>query len=119
MSTAHRSHCDELGMESGESWRKELGIGAVVPIEIPGDVLAAQTRRNAMSYLDVTAAICGDPLPGESAYERMPEVTLPEVTIAPYDPVRNYVPYQVDDTARSYYRCGGKKRRRVAHKGEG
>lgn len=101
-------------MESGESWRNELGIGAVVSIEIPMDVLATQLRRNAMNYPNVTAAICGDPLPGESAYERMPEVTTPEVTIAPYDPVRNYVPYQVDDTARSYHRCGERKRRRVA-----
>lgn len=80
-----------LPARPGISWRKEMGIGAVVPFEIPDAVLAAQLHHNALNYSNVTAAICGDPLPGESMYERGPEVT-----IEPYDPMLNYVPYQTD-----------------------
>lgn len=119
MPVHHKSYRVEMGYEArpGASWRKQLGLGEVVPLEIPDDVLAEQIHHNGLHPRDVTASICGDPLPGESVLERGPELT-----IAPYDPVRNYVPYQPGISPRERLRqmSPRERRRRLAQtKGEG
>lgn len=68
-----------LPARPGASRRRELGVGGVVPIVIPAQVLAAQMRHNELVPGDTTAAICGDPLPGQSALER---VAAPVLTLA-------------------------------------
>jgi len=42
----------------------------VIKIHIPADVLAERTRRIELSHASVTAALCGDPLPGYSALDK-------------------------------------------------
>lgn len=111
----HKSYRIEMGHDPrpGASWRRQLGLGEVVPVEIPDAVLTAQLDHNAKGYSDITASICGDPLPGESAYDRGPTVT-----IAPYDPVRNYVPYQADAISpREKQRQTAQIRRSSRHRG--
>lgn len=112
----------DLAPRPGLPWRRELGIDDEAPIDIPSHVLAAQSHHNGLWPIDLTSALCGDPLPGESAYERGPEVT-----IAPYDPAQNYVPYQAGISPREKLRqlaqikhSSRDGRRRLAQtKGEG
>lgn len=40
-------------------------------IRVPQDVLADRDRRLTLSHRSLTAAFCGDPLPGQSALDRM------------------------------------------------
>lgn len=56
----------------GSSWRKELGIGEAEPVVVPDHVWTEQAHRINLRPLDITSLICGDPLPGESALDRMP-----------------------------------------------
>lgn len=112
----------DLAPRPGASWRRELGIGEAEVVVIPGHVLAAQLHRNGLWPADLTSALCGDPLPGESAYER-----APEVTIAPYDPAHDYVPYQASITPQEKLRqmaqikgsSRDRRRRLAVAKGEG
>lgn len=60
-----------MSTHSGLSWRAELGLGEPQPIVIPDEVLAVQAHRINLKPADITSAVCGDPLPGESALDRM------------------------------------------------
>lgn len=91
MNNFHNFH----GLPPSISYRNKLGIGAVIDVAVPDEVLSERLRRGAMNRASITAAICGDPLPGESAYERGPEVI-----IKPYDPSRNFIPYRSDISTR-------------------
>jgi len=78
-----RSQSEGRGMGQKESWARQgdmyrgvrrRGEGRVPPkLEIPPSVLADRDRRLHLRPRDVSAALCGDPLPGRSALERGPD----------------------------------------------
>lgn len=58
----------------GTSSRVKAGLGYSTLMIVPPDVLARQTHRNGLRHTDLTAIVCGDPLPGCSALDRKMEM---------------------------------------------
>jgi hypothetical protein len=93
-----------LSPRPGASWRVELGLGATEPVIVPDHVLDMQAHRINLKPADITSAVCGDPLPGESALDR-----LPAPKIAP-----TQEPAKMQNPADGAYTLSARQKRRRA-----